>query len=154
MIISSFRFPFPLQKPNSFLATKIFLAICLLRSSSLQRFNQCDQIGQVLKVLGDMVSINNSPNASWIFGLKWKATFLMLNYCDYFLGNFLKKIGYFLIYHLVTLASTKLFVRNFCCSDAFLFSGNFSQLLETKNKQTWELPRPQTTSATRFGKNN
>ena len=27
----------------------------------------------------------------------------MLNYCDYFLGNFWKNLGYFLIQHLVTL---------------------------------------------------
>ena len=37
------------------------------------------------------------------FWAKVKATFLMLIYCDHFLGNFWKKLGYFLIYHLVTL---------------------------------------------------
>ena len=35
-----------------------------------------------------MVSIKSCPNAWWIFGLKWKATRFMLNYCDYFLCNF------------------------------------------------------------------
>ena len=30
----------------------------------------------------------------------------MLNYCDYFLGNFWKNLGYFLIQHLVTLATS------------------------------------------------
>ena len=68
--------------------------------------NQCDQIGWFLKVLGDMVAIKRSPNAWWIFGLKWTATFLMLKYCDYFLGNFWKKLGSFLIYHLVTLVGS------------------------------------------------
>ena len=42
-----------------------------------------------------------------IFWLKWKETLLMLNYCDYFLGNFWKKLGYFLVQHLVTLTWTR-----------------------------------------------
>ena len=65
----------------------------------------------ILKVLGDMVSIKRSPNAWWIFGLKWTATFLMLNYCDYFLGNFWNNLGYFLIYHLVTLLMRQFLLR-------------------------------------------
>ena len=68
----------------------------------------------ILKVLGDMVSIKRSPNAWWIFGLKWTATFLMLNYCDYFLGNFWNNLGYFLIYHLVALSAANLLIC-FCC---------------------------------------
>ena len=48
-----------------------------------------------LKVLGDMVSIKSSPKAWLIFGLEWKATFFMLNYCGYFLGNVWKNLGNF-----------------------------------------------------------
>ena len=33
-------------------------------------YEQCDQIGRFLKVLGDIVSIKSSPNAWWIFGIK------------------------------------------------------------------------------------
>ena len=50
-----------------------------------------------------MVSFKNSPNAQWIFGLKWKATVRLL--CLVLLGNFFKILGYFLILHLVTLLS-------------------------------------------------
>ena len=53
---------------------------------------QCDQIGQFLKVLCDMVSIESSPIALFIFGLKWRAALFMLFYWGYFLGNF-RKIG-------------------------------------------------------------
>ena len=41
---------------------------------------QCGQIGRFLKVVGEMASIKSRPNAWWIFGLKWKATLLMLNF--------------------------------------------------------------------------
>ena len=66
---------------------------------------QCDQIGRLLRVLGDKIFINSSPNAKLTFGLKWKATLFILNYWGYFLGNFWKNLGYFFIQHLVTLQS-------------------------------------------------
>ena len=58
-----------------------------------EREIQCDQIGRILKVLDDMVSIKSSPNAWGIFGLKWKATLFMLTYCSYFFGQVLEKFG-------------------------------------------------------------
>ena len=71
-----------------------------------------------LKVLGDMVSIKSSPKAWLIFGLEWKATFFMLNYCGYFLGNVWKIWATFLIQHMVTLVwmlNNELFVKHFSC---------------------------------------
>ena len=56
---------------------------------------QFDQIGRLLKVLEDKVSIKSSPNAWCVFGLLQKATLFMLNYCDSFLGKFRKNLGYF-----------------------------------------------------------
>ena len=72
---------------------------------------ECGQIGRFLKVLRDMVSIKSSPNAWWIFGLKWKTTLFMLNYWDYFL----EKLGYFLIQHLVTLTISSNLKMLFVC---------------------------------------
>ena len=41
--------------------------------------DQCDQIGQFLKVLGDMVSMKSSPNARWILVKRWKESIFILN---------------------------------------------------------------------------
>ena len=78
----------------------------LVTLDTLGNWDQCDQIGRFSKVLGDIVSIKSSPNAWWIFGLKWKATLRLLNYCDYFLGIFWKILGYSLIQYLDTLTAT------------------------------------------------
>ena len=70
-----------------------------MRAVSRKAFTsrQCDQIGRFFKVLGIMVSIKSSPDTWCIFGLWWKAKLFMLNYSSYFLGNFRKNLGYFLI---------------------------------------------------------
>ena len=59
---------------------------------------QCDQIVRVLKV-----PWKSSPNIKQHFRLLWKMAFFVLNYCGYFLGNIWRKLGYFLLKHLVTL---------------------------------------------------
>ena len=105
---------------------------------------QCDQIvcpsyhlppKQSYLNSSDMNSIKNSSNAKWIFGLKWKATLFMLNYCSYFLGNFWKKLGYFLIQHLVTLVT-----RNLIKTRLVHFSTNVKIKLHSwrKNARVWK----------------
>ena len=59
-----------------------------LFSLSLVWVLQCDQIGRYLNVLGEMFLIKGGPNVRWIFGPKWKATILMLNYFGYFWATF------------------------------------------------------------------
>ena len=102
---------------------------------------QCDQIGRFLKVLRHMVSVKSSPNAWWMFGLKWKATLLMLNYCGYFLGNFWKTLGYFFIQHLITLVrisiSLSIFVIICFLSESlhlFCFFCSFQQSMQFHHK--------------------
>ena len=73
-----------------------------------ERSNQCDQIGHLFESSWWHGFFQSNPNEWWIFGLQRKATFLVLSYCDYFLGNFWKKLGYFLIYHLIALIATGL----------------------------------------------
>ena len=102
---------------------------------------QCDQIGRFLKVLRHMVSVKSSPNAWWMFGLKWKATLLMLNYCGYFLGNFWKTLGYFFIQHLITLVRISISLSTYVIicflSDSlhlFCFFCSFQQSMQFHNK--------------------
>ena len=73
-------------------STSIWLFVCLI---------QCDQIGQLLKVLGNkilakvaLIFCNNFGNC--------KKTLFMLNWCGYFMGNFWRQLGYFSLQHLVT----------------------------------------------------
>ena len=40
-----------------------------------------------------MVSSNSIPNEWWIFGLKWKVTLDILNYCGHILANVWKNFG-------------------------------------------------------------
>ena len=64
-----------------------------------QKHVQCDQIGRFLKVFGNKISSKSSPNDWQLFGLFWKTSLLCKTALatSYFLGNFWKKSGYFLL---------------------------------------------------------
>ena len=64
---------------------------------------QCDQIGLFLKVLGDKIRNKGSLGDWQLLGQGWKTSLFVQNCCCYFLGNFRKHLGYFLLQHLVTL---------------------------------------------------
>ena len=70
---------------------------------SILGFEQCDQIGQFLIVLGENFSYRSSPNVWLIFGLLWKQPFLCVNCCGHFLGNLWNFLGFFTLQYLVTL---------------------------------------------------
>ena len=67
-------------------------------------FDQCDQIGHILKVLGHKFDYKSTPNVFWHFGLFWKHPFSFVNFSNYFLGNFWKFLGHFIFTRLVTLS--------------------------------------------------
>ena len=53
-------------------------------------WNQCDQIGRFLKILGDRKSSKRSPNDWQLFGLFWKTSLLCKNCIGYFWKTFVK----------------------------------------------------------------
>ena len=59
------------------------------------QYEQCDQIGQFLKVLCNHYSFQSSPNIEWLFEPLEKCHYANINCCDKFLGNFCSKLGYF-----------------------------------------------------------
>ena len=63
---------------------------------------QCDQIGPFLKDRGDKFSYKSSPNIKLLLGFLENCEYSGKNGC----GEFLLKLGYFLIHHLVTLFRT------------------------------------------------
>ena len=65
-----------------------------------------DQIGRFLKVLGNKIYSKRSPKDWQLFGRFRKTSLLCKNCIGYFLGNFWKKLGYFLLQHLVTMIMT------------------------------------------------
>ena len=66
--------------------------------------NQCGQIGRFFKVLVNKFSYKSRPNILGHFlGYSDKRHFKVKNCCDYYLGNFWKNLGYFLLLRLVTL---------------------------------------------------
>ena len=77
------------------------------KSKETKKQKQCDQIGRFLKVIGDKISIKSSPNYFSLLGLFWKTSLLCKNCYGYFLGNFRKHLGYFLLWYLVTLVASK-----------------------------------------------
>ena len=85
----------------------------------------------IFKVLGDTVSIKSSPNGWWILRLRWLPTFFMLNYCNYFGGDFL-------IQHLVTLIGCKRFkwINSKSCRRAIFV------VLRTSKKYFNKIDRP------------
>ena len=74
-----------------------------LFATAIDKWCQCDQIGRFLKNLGDKISYKSSPNDWKLFVQLKKNLLFCKNYCCYFLGNFWKHLGYFLLQHLVTL---------------------------------------------------
>ena len=84
----------------------------------LVRYEQSDQIGRFLKVLGDKFSYKRSPNVCWLVGLFWKHTFSLINWCSYFLGNFWKFLGYFIFQRLVTLGMR---LKQIVCQQRFVW---------------------------------
>ena len=70
--------------------------------------NQCGQMGQFFKFLDDNFSYKSSPKSWWLFGLIWiTSLFFKKTCCGYFLGNIWKKLGNFLLFHLVALATER-----------------------------------------------
>ena len=55
------------------------------------------------KFLGTKILVKVAQIFSKNIGLLWKTAFFTLNWCGWFLGNFWRKLGYFLLQHLVTL---------------------------------------------------
>ena len=74
--------------------------------------DQCDQIGLLLKGLGDKRSFKSSrPNVWQLLGLFLKTDISQINLLKQHFGNFCTKLGYFLFQHLVTV-----FVIFYCAS--------------------------------------
>ena len=67
----------------------IKVSLCLAIANYIS-YEQCDQIGRFLKVLGNRKSSKRSPNDWQLFGLFWKTSLLCKNCISYFLGNFWK----------------------------------------------------------------
>ena len=93
-----------------------------------QKHVQCDQIGRFLKVFGNKISSKSSPNDWQLFGLFWKTSLLCKTALatSYFLGNFWKKSGYFLLQqkHVFLWLKLSIKVANFrnkffCCLGLF-----------------------------------
>ena len=82
------------------------------------------RLGDFWKFLGTKFLEKVAQILSNNFGLLWKMALFMLNWCEYFLGNFCRKLGYILLQHLITLQrswkmSNKFFqiaASQVCCS--------------------------------------
>ena len=96
ILLINYFYPHP---PPSFSLTYIL-------STLTWTVTQCDQIGRFLKVRGCKVPCAKVAQIFInIFRLLCKMAFFMLNWCGYFLGSFWRKLGCFLLQHLVTLLS-------------------------------------------------
>ena len=82
--------------------------------------DQCDQIGQFFKVLGNKVPCKSSPNIQL-----WKMELFTLNWCGYFLCNFCRKLGYFLLQHLVTLVV----INSICVTTIAILKGFLASII-------------------------
>ena len=68
-------------------------------------------VTRFLKVLGNKVPCKCSPNIWQKNGILKKMELFTLNWCWYFLGNFCRKLGYFLLQRLITLERSKKITR-------------------------------------------
>ena len=74
----------------------------LLRSNKQSLSNQCDQIGQLLKVPNNKLSYKSSPNILNLYGLFWQRQFVSKNCSGKFLNNFWGKWTFFVFWHPIT----------------------------------------------------
>ena len=65
--------------------------------------DQCDQIGQFLKILGSKIYCKKGQMIGTVLGHFEKPHYYVNTALPTSLGNFWKKLGYFLLQHLVTL---------------------------------------------------
>ena len=109
------------------------------------RYDQCDQNGWFLKVLGDKFCSKSRPNDGPLFGHFWKTSFFCKNCRCYCLGNFWKHLGYFLLQHLVTLVTTK--ITAFSVSQ---FTTTFATSTSRGPTSTWALTSTSGTESSGF----
>ena len=64
-------------------------------ASLLFSWEQCDQNGRFLKVLGNKFAFKSSPKSFVYFWAIWKKIICHKNCCGYYLGNFWKHLGNF-----------------------------------------------------------
>ena len=76
------------------------------KNKFILKYNQCDQIGVFLKMLGNKVPCKRSPTILQQFWAIVKNCTFTSYRCGYVMGNFWRKLGYFLLRHLVTLNTT------------------------------------------------
>ena len=100
--------------------TKVLIK-CLIEWKMCRRLlgkksaNSVTRLGHIWKFFGTKFLSKVAQIFSNNFGLLWKIELFTLHWCGYFLGNFCRKLGYFLLQDLVTLITslgTNLVVRN------------------------------------------